>query len=230
MCCKKKTDWRLLECRFEQAFVRFTERIHKIHFIEREPSKRIYVSGWDWRKCRRLPDRIMSGQKCGRDLGKAVQNRENQEWTTEKAEAWPWSKTERNPLQWSWKWPGRWGPQDMSSTGGGGVVRVPNLRVCEHRWIEGGTRRGEGRINVLPWYRLVGVVSTSRWVAQGGKIGLPARVSGHHVVRGRQSLPILEVRPGNRQGWWKRSIFRCWAGSSPWTRPSAPGCGDTLKA
>ena len=27
-------------------------------------------------------------------------------------------------------------------------------------------------------------------------------------MRGRQSSPILEVRPGKKQGWWKRSTFR----------------------
>ena len=29
------------------------------------------------------------------------------------------------------RWPRRWGPQGMSITGGGGLARVPNLRVCE---------------------------------------------------------------------------------------------------
>ena len=52
-------------------------------------------------------------------------------------------------------------------TGGGGLVRVPNLRVCKHLWSMGGTRR--------------------RWRMNYG-------------------------------------------GSSAWTRPSAPECGDTLKA
>ena len=37
------------------------------------------------------------------------------------------------------RWPGGWwGPQGRASTGGGGLVRVPNLRVCKHlswwRW------------------------------------------------------------------------------------------------
>ena len=27
-------------------------------------------------------------------------------------------------------WPGRWSPQGMSTTGGGGLARVPNLRVA----------------------------------------------------------------------------------------------------
>ena len=29
-------------------------------------------------------------------------------------------------------WPGGWGPQGRRSTGGGGLARVPNLRVCRH--------------------------------------------------------------------------------------------------
>ena len=33
----------MLECRFKQTFVRFLERIHEIHYIERETSKRIDV-------------------------------------------------------------------------------------------------------------------------------------------------------------------------------------------
>ena len=47
---------------------------------------------------------------------------------------------------------------------------------------------------------------------KGGRAGLPARVSGRHVVRGTDRPHLfLEVRPGNRQGWWKRSKFR-WNG------------------
>ena len=62
-------------------------------------------------------------------------------------------------------------------------VCVNTLLVC------GVAHAGEGRINVLPWYRLVGVAipPVSR---KGGRTGLPARVSGRHVVRGRQSSPI----------------------------------------
>ena len=30
------------------------------------------------------------------------------------------------------RWPGGWGPQGRSLTGGGGLARVPNLRVCEY--------------------------------------------------------------------------------------------------
>ena len=37
---------------------------------------------------------------------------------------------------------GRWGPQGMLPTGGGGLARVPNLRVCHHSCSGGGPRRG----------------------------------------------------------------------------------------
>ena len=39
-------------------------------------------------------------------------------------------------------WPGGWDPQGMRSTGGGGLVRVPNLRVCDHQSMRGGPCRG----------------------------------------------------------------------------------------
>ena len=40
-------------------------------------------------------------------------------------------------------WPGGWGPQGMPLTGGGGLARVPNLRVCHHPFgLWGGTCRG----------------------------------------------------------------------------------------
>ena len=71
-------------------------------------------------------------------------------------------------------------------------------RVCASTPADGVARAGrERRINFLPWHRPVGVTSTSS-ETQGGKTGLSARVSGHHVVRGR-TFPGM--RPGNRQGW-----------------------------
>ena len=39
----RKTYRRLLDCRFEQTFVRFVERFHKVHSTERETYQRIYV-------------------------------------------------------------------------------------------------------------------------------------------------------------------------------------------
>ena len=54
------------------------------------------------------------------------------------------------------------GHQGMPWTGGGGLVRVPNVRVCDHLFsIRCGTRRREGWMNILPWYRPVGVSKAS---------------------------------------------------------------------
>ena len=69
-CLTRKEDWRLSECRFEQAFVRLLgERIHKIHSLEREGSKGIFVV---WEK------RLKQIQTT------TDQNREKQEWAKEK--------------------------------------------------------------------------------------------------------------------------------------------------
>ena len=89
---------------------------------------------------------------------------------------------------------------------------------------------GEGRINILPRYRPVGVAipPVSR---EGGRAGLPARVSGRHVVRGTDS-PHLSWKcaqvTGNAGENGQNSGEM--GGSSAWTRPWAPECGDTLKA
>ena len=62
---------------------------------------------------------------------------------------WSVNKLARAITKWTKAWPGGWGPQGMSLTGGGGLARVPNLRVCKHLWSMGGTRRG-GRMNEHP--------------------------------------------------------------------------------
>ena len=70
--------------------------------------------------------------------------------------------------------------------------------VCANTCLGRVAQAGEeGRINVLPWYRLVGVAIPPVG-RTGGRSGLPARVSGRHVVRGRQSSPTLEVRLGEQ--------------------------------
>ena len=43
--------------------------------------------------------------------------------------------------------------------------------VCANTLLQGWHRRGEGRINVVPWYRPVGVAKTSSQT-QGGRTGL----------------------------------------------------------
>ena len=72
-------------------------------------------------------------------------------------------------------------------TGGGGLARVPNLRVCANTSVPpGGTcRRDECRGTVQSAWQYL------KCVAKEGELGLPKRVSGRHVVRGRQPSPIL---------------------------------------
>ena len=51
---------------------------------------------------------------------------------------------------------------------------------------------------------------------KGGRAGLPARVSGRHVVRGRQSSPTLEVRLGEQARLVKTvNIQVRWAAAQP---------------
>ena len=52
-------------------------------------------------------------------------------------------------------------PQVRSPTGGCGLARVLSLRVCKRLGTGVAYAGEEGRINVLPWYRPVGVVRTS---------------------------------------------------------------------
>ena len=99
----------------------------------------------------------------------------------------------------------------------------------------------EGRINVLPWYRLVGVaiLPTTR---KGGR-NRAAR-KGKWSPRGTGMTVLTYPCPtASRVSVTVRSCARVTGkagengqnsgevgGSSPWTRPSAPRCGDTVKA
>ena len=99
---------------------------------------------------------------------------------------------------------------------------------------------GEGRINVLPWYRPVGVAipPVNR---DGGRAGLPKK--GKWPPHGTETtvLPYpCPSQPCSGGSQWCASVTGKagengqysgeMGGSSPWTRPSAPECGDTLKA
>ena len=67
---------------------------------------------------------------------------------------------------------------------------------------------------------------------KGGRAGLPARVSGRHVVRGTDrphTYPGSAPRGTGKAGENGQNSGEV-GGSSAWTRPSAPECGDTLKA
>ena len=66
----------------------------------------------------------------------------DKEWEKlEKISAWNLTKSQKQET--SDRWPGVWGPQGMSITGGGGLARVPNLRVCEHLFTCGVAHAGE---------------------------------------------------------------------------------------
>ena len=90
-------------------------------------------------------------------------------------------------------WPGEWGPQGMSRT----------TCMCANTFfLLGWHVKGEkGRINVLPWYRLVGVAKTSSETQRRKNRAARERKWSPRGTGNRQAPPILEVRPGNRQGW-----------------------------
>ena len=103
----------------------------------------------------------------------------------------------------------------------------PNLRVCCHLCTTGWHTQGEkGRIDVLPWYRLVGVVSTSS-ETQGGKTELPCK--GEWSPRGTETsvLSYLGMRPGRFPGVVTHSRpLRATAGSRVGTRTTWPVATD----
>ena len=72
-----------LECGRESKFIRFLERIHEVHSIERETSKGIYRVETN-QNSKQLPDLRLCGLKFGSKMRKAAQKRENKEWANEK--------------------------------------------------------------------------------------------------------------------------------------------------
>ena len=88
----------------------------------------------------------------------------------------------------------------------------------------------EGCINILPWYRLVGVAKTSSetqrrksWAARKGK--WPPRCTGKPTG---PTYPGSAPRVRGKAGENGQNSGEM-GGSSPYARPSAPECGDTLK-
>ena len=128
-------------------------------------------------------------------------------------------------------WPGGWGPQGMCPTGGGGLVRVPNLRVCKHFLIQGGTCR-VWRMTLHP-----AVVPSSR----RGNTSSESRRRESRAAPQKGKWPYGDDSPHlslpNSQPCFGGSTGCAWvtgkagengqnsgemSGSSPWTRPSAP--------
>ena len=116
-------------------------------------------------------------------------------------------------------WPGGWGLQCMSQTGGGGLARVPNLRVCKHL-LAGVAHAGtEGRINdpaVVPVWSAWQKTSSSE-----SRPGLPARVQVVATWYGDDS-PHLSWKCAQVTGKACENGQHSgeMGGSSPWTRPS----------
>ena len=78
-------------------------------------------------------------------------------------------------------------------------------------------RRGKGEKHVLPWYLLVGVVSTSSETQRATRESWSPRGTGMTVLTNpcptasRVSGAARGLRQGMRHGWWERSKFR-WNG------------------
>ena len=63
---------------------------------------------------------------------------------------------------------------------------------------------------------------------RGGRVGLPARVSGRHVGTGTTVLTYPRCAPREQARLVKTVNIQVRVGGiSAWTRPSAPECGDT---
>ena len=70
----------------------------------------------------------------------------DKEWEKlEKISAWNLTKvkSKKQVIDEARTWPGRWGPQGRRPTGGGGLARVPNLRVCKHLYASRWHTQGE---------------------------------------------------------------------------------------
>ena len=72
-------------------------------------------------------------------------------------------------------WPGGWGPQGKPKTDGGGLARVPHLRVCKHLFISGWRTQG-GRDELTSRRGTVQLAWQKPPVRRkGGRAGLPKR-------------------------------------------------------
>ena len=95
-CVTRETDWRLLECRFEQTLVRFLERIHKVFSVNLQ--RDICGPEGDWQRFKRLPDQIMYGQKFGRKLVRAPRIEKSNSVQKKNQSSTVLEKTKRNLL------------------------------------------------------------------------------------------------------------------------------------
>ena len=121
--------------------------------------------------------------------------------------------------------PGGWGPPRPARNRRRRTREGPEPACAQTHFHFGVAHGGgEGRINVLPWYRQVGVAKYLQLDALtwGGRENWAAR-EDKWSPRGTGMTVLTHPCPTARK-------FSGRAARSPWTRPSAPGCGDTLKA
>ena len=127
--------------------------------------------------------------------------------------------------------PGEWGPQGMAPTGGGGQARVP--RVCKTPFCSVAHARREGsRRGKVPPVRCTDAGAKNRaarkgkWSPRGTAMTVltyPCRTASHVSVAVRVCARVTSNVGENGQKTGEMG------GSSPWTRLSACGCGDTSK-
>ena len=134
------------------------------------------------------------------------------------------------------------GSQSGPLTGGGWPAFGPEPAYVQTLLVSGVAHAGgEGRINVLPWYRPVGVVSTSSkthtkedWDARKGKWS--PRGTGTTVLTcpcptaSRVSVAVWECARVTGKASENGQNSGNGAARFSWTRPSVLGCGDASKA
>ena len=101
--------------------------------------------------------------------------------------------------------------------------------MCANTLLFRGSTCRERKANfiVLSWYRLVGVAKTSSETQRRKNRGARKGKWSPRGTENRQASLILEVPQVTGKAGENVNIQVEMGDSSPWPRPSAPGCGDT---
>ena len=128
------------------------------------------------------------------------------------------------------------GPQGTSVTGGGGLVRVRNARVCKHFCGRDGTRGEGGEMGEITscrgtvqsaWFRTSSEHKEGRSGCPQGLVVTTWTTVLTYPCRTARRVSVAVKRCARVTG---KAGENCQNSISFWTRPLAPGCGDTLKA
>ena len=82
-CAARKEDWRLLECRSSKHLSDSWREFTKFTLLKKKLPRGYVWSGRDWQTFRRLPDQIFIWPEEWTKIGKAIHNREKQDWEKE---------------------------------------------------------------------------------------------------------------------------------------------------